>query len=48
MPTEPQPPATVEIAHVLFMDLVGYSLLPMDQQSGQLNQLQLLLPKFQT
>lgn len=36
----PTLPGTVEIAHVLFTDLVGYSLLPMDQQREQLEQLQ--------
>jgi serine/threonine protein kinase/class 3 adenylate cyclase len=30
----------LEIAHVLFLDLVGYSLLPMDQQRGILRSLQ--------
>jgi len=30
----------VEMAHVLFTDLVGYSLLPMDQQKEYLGQLQ--------
>jgi TolB-like protein/class 3 adenylate cyclase/tRNA A-37 threonylcarbamoyl transferase component Bud32/Flp pilus assembly protein TadD len=31
---------TVEIAHVLFTDLVGYSLLPMDRQKDYLKELQ--------
>ncbi|MBV9609293.1 MAG: protein kinase, partial [Acidobacteria bacterium] len=31
---------TLEIAHVLFMDIVGYSRLPMDQQEEALQQLQ--------
>lgn len=30
----------LEIAHVLFMDIVGYSKLPIDQQTNVLNQLQ--------
>lgn len=34
------PSGTVEIAHVLFTDLVGYSLLPMDQQKKYLAELQ--------
>lgn len=33
----------VEMAHVLFTDLVGYSLLPMDQQKDYLEQLQELV-----
>jgi TolB-like protein/class 3 adenylate cyclase/Tfp pilus assembly protein PilF len=39
----------VEIAHVLFTDLVGYSLLPMDQQKDYLAQLQQIVrdsPRF--
>ena len=31
---------SLEMAHVLFMDIVGYSLLPMDQQAQTLHQLQ--------
>lgn len=40
---------TVEIAHVLFTDLVGYSLLPMDRQKEYLAQLQEIVresPRF--
>jgi serine/threonine protein kinase len=33
-------PGTVEMAHVLFTDLVGYSLLPMDRQKEYLAELQ--------
>src|ERR1035437_1520221 len=33
-------PGTVEMAHVLFTDLVGYSLLPMDRQKEYLGELQ--------
>ena len=33
-------PGGIEMAHVLFTDLVGYSLLPMDQQKEYLEQLQ--------
>lgn len=36
----PAVPGTVEIAHVLFTDLVGYSLLPMDRQKEYLGELQ--------
>ena len=42
-------PGTVEIAHVLFTDLVGYSLLSMDQQKEYLGQLQQIVqesPQF--
>src|SRR5437763_7502165 len=45
----PAPAGTVEIAHVLFTDLVGYSLLPMDQQKEYLAQLQQIVresPQF--
>ncbi len=41
---------TVEMAHVLFTDLVGYSLLPMDQQKEYLEELQRMVqgsPRFQ-
>jgi hypothetical protein len=34
------PSAPVEIAHVLFMDIVAYSMLPMDQQQARLSDLQ--------
>jgi tetratricopeptide (TPR) repeat protein/class 3 adenylate cyclase len=34
------PSAALEIAHVLFMDIVAYSMLPMDQQQGHLHTLQ--------
>jgi TolB-like protein/class 3 adenylate cyclase/tRNA A-37 threonylcarbamoyl transferase component Bud32 len=40
---------TVEMAHVLFMDLVGYSLLPMDRQKEYLGELQRIVqdaPRF--
>ncbi len=51
MITARKPPslAEIEIAHVLFMDLVGYSQLPMDQQIQTIGQLQELLrntPEF--
>jgi class 3 adenylate cyclase len=43
-PSNPEAPPTpspeMEFAHVLFMDIVGYSLLPMDQQTGLLQRLQ--------
>jgi serine/threonine protein kinase/TolB-like protein len=42
-------PGTVEIAHVLFTDLVGYSLLPMDRQKEYLGELQQIVresPQF--
>jgi len=40
-PTTPSSSSrTLEIAHVLFMDIVGYSRLPMDQQEEALQQLQ--------
>jgi eukaryotic-like serine/threonine-protein kinase len=35
-----KPPLTLEIAHVLFTDIVGYSKLPMDQQEQLLTELQ--------
>jgi predicted ATPase/tetratricopeptide (TPR) repeat protein len=34
------PPARVEIAHVLFMDLVGYSRLPLEEQNRRIGALQ--------
>lgn len=43
-------PGAIEMAHVLFTDLVGYSLLPMDQQKEYLEQLQQIVresPQFQ-
>jgi TolB-like protein/class 3 adenylate cyclase/Flp pilus assembly protein TadD len=43
-------PGTVEMAHVLFTDLVGYSLLPMDRQKEYLGELQQIVresPQFQ-
>ena len=43
-------PGGVEMAHVLFTDLVGYSLLPMDQQKEYLEQLQHVIrdsPQYQ-
>lgn len=39
-PRRPISTGAVEIAHVLFTDLVGYSLLPMDQQKDSLERLQ--------
>jgi hypothetical protein len=33
-------PGTVEMAHVLFTDVVGYSLLPKDRQKEYLGELQ--------
>jgi len=42
--------AGLEMAHVLFMDLVGYSALPMDQQSRRIQKLQEIVkstPEFQ-
>src|SRR5438270_3682912 len=42
MAAEPETYSQLEIAHVLFMDIVSYSKLPIDQQSellGQLNQI---------
>ncbi|MBI2927662.1 MAG: AAA-like domain-containing protein [Verrucomicrobia bacterium] len=35
--------AETEIAHVLYLDLVGYSLAPMDEQAARIDQLQALL-----
>ncbi len=43
-------PGSIEIAHVLFTDLVGYSMLPMDRQKAYLEQLQQIVresPQFQ-
>jgi serine/threonine protein kinase/class 3 adenylate cyclase len=40
MPEEPSPPLAAEMAHVLTMDLVGYSLLPMSHQRQLVNKLQ--------
>jgi serine/threonine protein kinase len=37
---EPPEPSTLEIAHVLFMDIVGYSTLTIDRQTYLLQQLQ--------
>src|SRR5262249_8747542 len=39
---------TLEIAHVLFMDLVGYSKLPMGQQTQALHQLQTIVRETST
>jgi hypothetical protein len=42
-------PGSLEIAHVLFTDLVGYSLLPMDQQKQYLAEFQQIVrrsPRF--
>jgi eukaryotic-like serine/threonine-protein kinase len=47
----PAVPGTVEMAHLLFTDLVGYSLLPMDQQKEYLGELQQIVresPQFRT
>ncbi len=47
---EPTQPPTLEIAHVLFMDLVGYSTLAIDRQASLLQQLQEIVkstPEFQ-
>src|SRR6266849_5560262 len=44
-----EPPRTLEVAHVLFMDVVSYSLLPMDHQSAVIGELQDIihaLPEF--
>ena len=49
-PPEPPQPPTLEIAHVLFMDLVGYSTLTIDRQASLLQQLQEIVkstPEFQ-
>ena len=41
MPAEaPRANLTLELAHVLFMDIVGYSQLSMDEQEKQLRTLQ--------
>lgn len=37
---EPQQAPAVEIASILFLDIVGYSLLPMDRQSSSITELQ--------
>jgi class 3 adenylate cyclase len=45
-----QKTSTLEMAHVLFMDIVSYSLLPTDQQSEVIQQLQQIvrvLPDFE-
>jgi hypothetical protein len=39
-PPDQQPSSSLEIAHVLFMDIVGYSKLPMDRQQIALGSLQ--------
>ena len=39
MPTEPQSDLPLEIGHVLFIDIVGYSKLLIDQQQKQVRQL---------
>jgi class 3 adenylate cyclase len=43
MPSEPIRSLQLEIAHVMFVDLVEYSRLPMSEQTRQLGQLQTLL-----
>src|ERR1051326_5521897 len=40
MASDPTPSLDVEIAHILFMDIVGYTLLPMDEQTRLVRQLQ--------
>ncbi len=49
MSPEPSQPPALEIAHVLFMDIVAYSKLPMDRQRSLLAQLQQIVsitPEF--
>jgi class 3 adenylate cyclase/tRNA A-37 threonylcarbamoyl transferase component Bud32 len=43
MPLDQSQPPVVELAHVLFMDIVSYSVLPMDEQRRALRQLQELV-----
>ena len=43
MPLDQSQPPVVELAHVLFMDIVSYSVLPMDDQRRALRQLQELV-----
>ena len=38
-PASPDSPPLLETAHVLFMDIVGYSRLPMERQSALLTEL---------
>lgn len=38
MSSDSPDPIRLEIAHVLFTDIVGYSKLPMDQQTNRLQQ----------
>ena len=48
---KPAATGAIEMAHVLFTDLVGYSLLPMDQQKDYLQQLQQVVresPQFRS
>jgi TolB-like protein/class 3 adenylate cyclase/tetratricopeptide (TPR) repeat protein len=48
-PAPEQAPGAIEMANVLFVDMVGYSLLPMDQQRAYLEQLQKIVresPRF--
>ena len=40
MPDRDDQPTQLEIAHVLFMDLVGYSRLPLEDQSAWIDALQ--------
>jgi hypothetical protein len=39
MPAEPSSASELELGHVLFMDIVGYSKLPVDEQSDLSQQL---------
>ena len=41
--TAPRPATKLEMAHVLFMDIVGYSKLPMDHQEAVLHSLQVVV-----
>jgi|GraSoiStandDraft_57_1057295.scaffolds.fasta_scaffold590222_2 hypothetical protein len=42
-PDAPNDPSSLEIAHVLFMDIVAYSRLPMEEQTRLLIELQTLV-----
>jgi class 3 adenylate cyclase len=42
-PHNPSPTSSLEIAHILFMDIVAYSQLPMDHQQRALHELQELV-----
>src|SRR6266576_194316 len=43
MSSEPEQSSNLEFAHVLFMDIVGYSTLPMDEQRSVLQRLNKLV-----